>query len=96
MSMSYLRPNYTWKDSSQPYRMNVIRNSNTLVWDAEKGLALTKGVSYNAGALVINEAGNYLIYSKVFFRGQECTSDISLEHTVFKRTKLYPKDIQLM
>ncbi|XP_048395996.1 tumor necrosis factor ligand superfamily member 6-like [Stegostoma tigrinum] len=76
--------------------MNVIRNSNTLVWDAEKGLALTKGVSYDAGALVINEAGNYLIYSKVFFRGQECKSDISLEHTVFKRTKLYPKDIHLM
>ncbi|XP_072429401.1 tumor necrosis factor ligand superfamily member 6-like [Chiloscyllium punctatum] len=76
--------------------LNVIKNSKTLVWDAELGLALVKGVSYNAGALIINESGNYLIYSKVFFRGQVCKSDVYLEHIVFKRTNLYPKDIKLM
>ncbi|XP_078417984.1 tumor necrosis factor ligand superfamily member 6-like [Cetorhinus maximus] len=76
--------------------MNFIKNSMTLVWDAMRDLAFTQGVSYSDGALIIKESGYYLIYSKVYFRGQECQSVTLLEQTVFKRTERYPKPIGLM
>ncbi|XP_067845858.1 tumor necrosis factor ligand superfamily member 6-like [Heptranchias perlo] len=76
--------------------MNFMRNSRTLVWEAIKGHAFTKGVHYKDKGLIIDEAGHFFIYSKVFFRGQECKSDMLLEQTVFKRTDRYPKDLTLM
>ncbi|XP_078075455.1 tumor necrosis factor ligand superfamily member 6-like [Mustelus asterias] len=76
--------------------MNVTKSSTTLVWENKMGVAFTQGISYNAGALIINETGFYFIYTKIYFRGQQCESNLLLEHTVFKRTKLYRDAIELM
>ncbi|XP_038650901.1 tumor necrosis factor ligand superfamily member 6-like [Scyliorhinus canicula] len=76
--------------------MNVIKSSTTLVWDSVKGLAFVQGVSHSAEELIIIEAGYYLIYTKVYFRGQECQSDMLLEHTVLKRSDRYPVAIEIM
>lgn len=52
-------------------------------------------MKYKKGGLVINEAGLYFVYSKVYFRGQSCNSQ-PLSHKVYMRNFKYPGDLVLM
>ncbi|XP_014345429.1 tumor necrosis factor ligand superfamily member 6 [Latimeria chalumnae] len=76
---------------------NVNTGSKTLMWEHVFGLAFTSGIEYKGGGLFINETGLYFIYSKVYFRAQDCKGGhLSLSHIVFKRTPRYSRDITLM
>ncbi|XP_042318091.1 tumor necrosis factor ligand superfamily member 6 [Sceloporus undulatus] len=70
------------------------QKSLPLEWESTYGHAFTSGVHYENRGLVIDEAGVYFVYSKVFFRGQACTTK-PLDHVVFKRNPAYP-DIQVL
>lgn len=60
-----------------------------LEWESSYGHAFLSGVRYENRGLVIEEAGLYFVYSKVFFRGQDCTNQ-PFDHMVFKRNPVYP------
>ncbi|XP_048353756.1 LOW QUALITY PROTEIN: tumor necrosis factor ligand superfamily member 6 [Sphaerodactylus townsendi] len=66
----------------------VNQKSLPLEWDNTYGHAFVSGVRYENRGLVIEEAGLYFVYSKVFFRGGHCTNQ-ALDHMVFKRNPVY-------
>nr|XP_016851779.1 PREDICTED: tumor necrosis factor ligand superfamily member 6 isoform X2 [Anolis carolinensis] len=70
------------------------QDSLPLEWESTYGHAFISGVRYENRGLMIAEAGVYFVYSKVFFRGQACTTK-PLYHVVFKRNPSYP-GIQLL
>ncbi|XP_020668819.3 tumor necrosis factor ligand superfamily member 6 [Pogona vitticeps] len=70
------------------------QQSLPLEWESTYGHAFISGVHYKNRCLVIEEAGLYFVYSKVFFRGLACTNQ-PLNHFVFKRNPAYP-DIQVL
>uniref|UniRef100_A0A8D0EEK3 Tumor necrosis factor ligand superfamily member 6 n=1 Tax=Salvator merianae TaxID=96440 RepID=A0A8D0EEK3_SALMN len=70
------------------------QKSAPLEWESTYGHAFISGVRYENGGLVIDEAGLYFVYSKVFFRGQTCANQ-PLGHVVYKRSPAYP-DIQVL
>nr|XP_028588019.1 tumor necrosis factor ligand superfamily member 6 [Podarcis muralis] len=70
------------------------QRSLPLEWESTYGHAFISGVQYENRGLVIDEAGLYFVYSKVFFRGGACTPQ-PLDHVVFKRNPSYP-DIQVL
>ncbi|EDM09413.1 Fas ligand (TNF superfamily, member 6) [Rattus norvegicus] len=74
---------------------NPRSRSIPLEWEDTYGTALISGVKYKKGGLVINEAGLYFVYSKVYFRGQSCNSQ-PLSHKVYMRNFKYPGDLVLM
>ncbi|XP_038650899.1 tumor necrosis factor ligand superfamily member 6-like [Scyliorhinus canicula] len=84
------------KNAAHLTGMNVINSSTALIWDSVRGLAFVQGVSHSAEKLIIIEAGFYLIYTKVSFRGHACQSDMLLEHTVLKRSDRYHVAIEIM
>ncbi|XP_066482012.1 tumor necrosis factor ligand superfamily member 6 [Tiliqua scincoides] len=65
------------------------QKSLPLEWESSYGHAFLSGVRYENRGLVIDEAGLYFVYSKVFFRGQDCTNQ-PFDHMVFKRNPAYP------
>ncbi|XP_058031844.1 tumor necrosis factor ligand superfamily member 6 [Ahaetulla prasina] len=73
----------------------VIQQSHPMEWETTHGHAFLSGVQYKNRGLMIDETGLYFIYSKVFFRGQTCTSQ-PLDHIVFKRNPSYPDNQVLM
>uniref|UniRef100_A0A8C5S708 Tumor necrosis factor ligand superfamily member 6 n=1 Tax=Laticauda laticaudata TaxID=8630 RepID=A0A8C5S708_LATLA len=73
----------------------AIQQSHPLEWETTHGHAFLSGVQYKNRGLMIDETGLYFIYSKVFFRGQTCTSQ-PLNHMVFKRNPSYPDNQVLM
>ncbi|KAH0618193.1 hypothetical protein JD844_017192 [Phrynosoma platyrhinos] len=80
--------------SSEKLKGKANQKSLPLEWESTYGHAFTSGVHYEKRGLVIEEAGVYFVYSKVFFRGQACTTK-PLDHVVFKRNPAYP-DIQVL
>ncbi|XP_062984851.1 LOW QUALITY PROTEIN: tumor necrosis factor ligand superfamily member 6 [Elgaria multicarinata webbii] len=70
------------------------QQSLPLEWESTYGHAFISGVQYENRGLVIDEAGLYFVYSKVFFRGRACTAQ-PLNHVIFKRNPAYP-DIQVL
>ncbi|XP_053103968.1 tumor necrosis factor ligand superfamily member 6 [Hemicordylus capensis] len=70
------------------------QKSLPLEWESTYGHAFLSGVWFENKGLVIDEAGLYFVYSKVFFRGQTCTNQ-PLQHMIFKRNPTYP-DIQVL
>ncbi|XP_041064801.1 tumor necrosis factor ligand superfamily member 6-like [Carcharodon carcharias] len=70
-------------------------HSSRLMWENTLGHAFTQGIVYKDGALIINETGQYFIYSKVYFRGMQCEA-VPLQQTVFKHTDSYQNDLSLM
>ncbi|XP_062920951.1 tumor necrosis factor ligand superfamily member 6-like [Mobula hypostoma] len=76
--------------------MYSAKSSSTLLWDANKDNAFTSGLHYKEGSLIISEAGYFLIYSKIYFRGTECKPDTVLQQNVLKRTDRYPVALRLM
>lgn len=73
----------------------AIQQSHPLEWETTHGHAFISGVQYKNRGLVIDEPGLYFIYSKVFFRGQTCTSQ-PLDHMVFMKNPSYPDNQVLM
>ncbi|XP_025022839.1 tumor necrosis factor ligand superfamily member 6 [Python bivittatus] len=71
------------------------QQSHPLEWETTYGHAFLSGVQYKNRGLLIDEAGLYFVYSKVFFRGRTCTSQ-PLDHIVFKRNPSYPGNQVLM
>ncbi|XP_054837722.1 tumor necrosis factor ligand superfamily member 6 [Eublepharis macularius] len=71
------------------------QKSLPLEWDNTYGHAFVSGVRYENKGLVIDEAGLYFVYSKVFFRDQDCINQ-PLDHVVFKKSKGYPRPQVLM
>uniref|UniRef100_UPI00398E7012 tumor necrosis factor ligand superfamily member 6-like n=1 Tax=Pristiophorus japonicus TaxID=55135 RepID=UPI00398E7012 len=69
--------------------------SNRMMWEPLLGHAFTQGITYTDGALIINETGQYFIYSKIYFRGRQCEA-FTLQQTVFKRNNNYQNDLSLM
>lgn len=65
------------------------QKSLPLAWESSYGHAFLSGVRYENKGLVIDESGLYFVYSKVFFRGQDCTNK-PFDHRVFKRNPSYP------
>ncbi|XP_038649372.1 tumor necrosis factor ligand superfamily member 6-like [Scyliorhinus canicula] len=74
---------------------SITAGSNPLVWDDQKGHAFTSGILYKDRGLVINKAGIFFVYSKIYFRSYVCDRK-NLEHIVFKRTDRYRKELILM
>ncbi|XP_048395716.1 tumor necrosis factor ligand superfamily member 6-like [Stegostoma tigrinum] len=70
-------------------------HSNRLTWEASLGHAFTDGITYKDGALIINEAGEYFIYTKIFFRGAQCEA-VPLSQSVITRNINYQNDLSLM
>ncbi|XP_061466282.1 tumor necrosis factor ligand superfamily member 6 [Rhineura floridana] len=71
------------------------QRSLPLEWESTYGHAFISGVQYENRGLVIDEAGLYFVYSKVFFRGETCTTQ-PIDHVVFKRNPAYPDTQVLM
>lgn len=74
---------------------NPNSRSVVLEWEDTYGIALLSGVKYKKGGLVINDAGLYFVYSKIYFRGQSCNNQ-PLNHKVYMRNSKYPGDLVLM
>lgn len=79
-----------WSITGNPHSRSI-----PLEWEDTYGTALISGVKYKKGGLVINEAGLYFVYSKVYFRGQSCNNQ-PLNHKVYMRNSKYPGDLVLM
>ncbi|MGH0178715.1 UNVERIFIED_CONTAM: hypothetical protein FKN15_077558 [Acipenser sinensis] len=58
--------------------------------------AFTEGMEYRDGALLINETGQYFLYSRLLLRGTTCPRDRAVVHRVFKRSGRYPAAISLL
>lgn len=71
------------------------QKSLPLEWQSIYGHVFISGVRYTNRGLLIEEAGVYVVYAKVFFRGQVCTNQ-PLHHMVFKRNLAYPNVQVLM
>ncbi|XP_006635359.3 tumor necrosis factor ligand superfamily member 6 [Lepisosteus oculatus] len=67
--------------------LNVTRGSKMLLWEPEKDVSFTDGVSYEDGSLLINETGHYFVYSRVRLRGAHCPSPPEFTHTVSRRNQ---------
>ncbi|XP_058890147.1 tumor necrosis factor ligand superfamily member 6 [Acipenser ruthenus] len=70
--------------------------SETLLWEPVVGKAFTEGMEYRDGALLINETGQYFLYSRLLLRGTTCPRDRAIVHRVFKRSGRYPAPISLL
>lgn len=67
-----------------------------LVWDDSTGRAFTNGIQYKERGLVVNETGLYFLYSSIYFRSTHCSTDLELEHIVYKKSSRYPRALTLM
>ncbi|XP_067845856.1 tumor necrosis factor ligand superfamily member 6-like [Heptranchias perlo] len=70
-------------------------DSNRLKWETSLGHAFILGITYKDGALIINETGQYFIYSKINFRGSQCEV-LPLHQSVFKCHNNDQNDVKLM
>uniref|UniRef100_A0A8D0DUJ5 TNF superfamily member 14 n=1 Tax=Salvator merianae TaxID=96440 RepID=A0A8D0DUJ5_SALMN len=77
-----------------------VMKNETLLWEHKEGLAFLQGMEYKNGSLVCLKSGHYYIYSKVYLRSSNCRDmnekNLSVVHTICRRTSQYPKELILL